>query len=230
MQWTKVKTKHFLFSDYTLAERGALITLLLLTAHLERIPHEREMVRHTSKHTLSSVRDKLEQCSTDLREVLGKVLEDVAKTTGAKKLSSETSQTYRNKGKSDVSRDEMRDVARIEENRVEENRVESKYIVEIINHLNMVCDVNYKTNTQKTKELINARVKEGFTVANFKEVIEKQFANWGNTERNIYLRPETLFSNKFEGYLNAKKGVNNELSKSEKERRQRAINCGLIES
>jgi hypothetical protein len=44
----------------------------------------------------------------------------------------------------------------------------------------------------------------------FRRVIENIAASWGrNPEMQNYLRPETLFSNKFESYLNWKKGGNN---------------------
>lgn len=207
MDWTKIKTRHFLNTDYTLVERGALITLVLLCAHLERIPTEKEMVRHTSKHALCRVRSKLEDTSTTLREVFGKVLEDVRVATGAKKRSAVTSKTHRNKGKSDMSRDNDRDF-------IEENREDKKDILEIINYLNSVCNTEYKTNTKKTKILIEARRKEGFTVTNFKAVIDKKHASWENKPDMIqYLRPETLFGTKFEGYLNEPSSVNKEVDK-----------------
>ena len=75
-------------------------------------------------------------------------------------------------------------------------------IVEIINYLNDVCSTKYKSSTKKNKELINVRLKEGFTVDDFQKVIDKKYNNWINTDDEKYLRPETLFGNKFEGYLN----------------------------
>ena len=48
-------------------------------------------------------------------------------------------------------------------------------------------------------------MKEGFTVDDFKTVIKKKFDEWGNDKQmSKYLRPETLFGTKFEGYLNQK--------------------------
>jgi len=89
----------------------------------------------------------------------------------------------------------------------------SNSIVEIINHLNDTCSTNYKSSTDKTRSLINARLKDGFTVDDFKIVIEKQFNNWSNDgEFSKFLRPETLFGNKFEGYLNAKSDVDRKQS------------------
>ena len=44
---------------------------------------------------------------------------------------------------------------------------------------------------------------DGFTVDDFKKVIDTKTAEWKGTDMEQYLRPETLFSaSKFEGYLN----------------------------
>lgn len=81
----------------------------------------------------------------------------------------------------------------------------NNYIVEIIDHLNQVCHTNYKSTTKKTKQLIEARFKEGFTVEDFKMVINNMHTKWNGTEWQQYLRPSTLFNGeKFEGYLNMK--------------------------
>lgn len=74
---------------------------------------------------------------------------------------------------------------------------------EIIRYLNERIGSRYRSSTPKTKDLIHARLKEGFTVEDFKTVIDKKADEWmGDTKMQKFLRPETLFSNKFEGYLN----------------------------
>ena len=73
---------------------------------------------------------------------------------------------------------------------------------EIIQHLNMRTGAKYKSSTSKTKQLINARVNEGFTIEDFKTVIDKKCVEWGGTEFEKFLRPSTLFGTKFESYLN----------------------------
>ncbi|MHB8568998.1 MAG: phage replisome organizer N-terminal domain-containing protein [Metallibacterium sp.] len=86
-------------------------------------------------------------------------------------------------------------------------------VSEIINYLNQVLKTKYR-NIKQTTILIKARLKEGFTVDDFKTVIDKKNNEWGlNDKMAQYLRPETLFSNKFESYLNQKiisAGVNNQ--------------------
>lgn len=77
-------------------------------------------------------------------------------------------------------------------------------ICEIVDYLNEVLGTNYKTSTAKTQSAISARLKEGFTVDDFKRVISSKVAEWRSNERMAkYLRPETLFGTKFESYLNA---------------------------
>jgi len=73
---------------------------------------------------------------------------------------------------------------------------------EICEYLNNRAGTNYKHSTKKTKDLIKARFNEGFNLDNFKEVIDKKCVEWMNTDMQKYLRPETLFGTKFEGYLN----------------------------
>jgi len=76
-------------------------------------------------------------------------------------------------------------------------------IREIINYLNDKADRSFKPSSQKTKEKIRARFNEDFDLEDFKNVIDTKVADWGeDDEMKKYLRPRTLFSNKFEDYLN----------------------------
>lgn len=73
---------------------------------------------------------------------------------------------------------------------------------EIVGYLNTVTGSRYKTSGKKTRSLIKARMADGFTVEDFREVIDKKAAEWRGTDMAKFLRPETLFGPKFEGYLN----------------------------
>ena len=75
---------------------------------------------------------------------------------------------------------------------------------EVIEYLNLKANTSYRFTTKKTKNLIHARFNEGFTLDDFKKVIDIKCSEWMNTTMNQYLRPETLFGPKFEGYLNQK--------------------------
>ena len=73
---------------------------------------------------------------------------------------------------------------------------------EIIDYLNLRTGKNYRANIQKNKALIKARWSEGYQLDDFKQVIDNMVKNWHGTEYAKYLRPETLFGTKFDGYLN----------------------------
>jgi len=76
--------------------------------------------------------------------------------------------------------------------------------VEIVNYLNLKAKTRYKATGIKTKDLIRTRWNEDFILEDFKKVIDIKTNEWLKTEWEKFLRPETLFSNKFEGYLNQK--------------------------
>lgn len=83
------------------------------------------------------------------------------------------------------------------------NNTFKKYIVEIVNYLNDVAGKNFRHTTRKTQTLIKARLREGFTVDDFKRVIDNKTKEWKHDPKmSKYLRPETLFGTKFESYLN----------------------------
>jgi len=74
----------------------------------------------------------------------------------------------------------------------------------LIVYLNQVANKRYKF-VDKTKRLLLARFKEGYTLEDFKQVIDIKTAEWKDSpEFSKYLRPETLFGSKFDGYLNQK--------------------------
>ena len=75
---------------------------------------------------------------------------------------------------------------------------------EIIEHLNNVTRCNYKTDSENTIMLIKRHMKEGYEKEDFINVIDKKYKEWKETEREIYVRPETLFGDKFESYVNQK--------------------------
>lgn len=72
----------------------------------------------------------------------------------------------------------------------------------IINYLNDQTGKKYKV-TDKWKKLIQARLNEGQTYDDFIKVIDTKVKQWKNDAKmNQYLRPQTLFGNKFDEYLN----------------------------
>lgn len=73
---------------------------------------------------------------------------------------------------------------------------------DIIKYLNEATSKSFKV-TQKWKDLIKARWNEGQRLDDFKKVIDVKTNQWlNNQDMNKYLRPATLFGNKFDDYLN----------------------------
>lgn len=84
-----------------------------------------------------------------------------------------------------------------------ESNIKESNIKEIILYLNSSISANYRYQSKANQKHIKARLNEGYTVDDFKTVIDKKVAEWKGTEMAQYLRPETLFGSKFESYLNA---------------------------
>jgi uncharacterized phage protein (TIGR02220 family) len=76
---------------------------------------------------------------------------------------------------------------------------------EIISYLNQKLGTKYSHTSRDTKKHIQARFRDGFTLDDFKHVIDVKVSEWGNDSKmSSYLRPKTLFGTKFESYLNQK--------------------------
>lgn len=90
--------------------------------------------------------------------------------------------------------------------RKEEDNISVKnpiYYHDIVDYLNLKAGTSFKPTTKTTQTLIKMRHKEGFTLEDFKTVIDKKVADWKNDPKySEFLRPETLFGTKFEGYVN----------------------------
>jgi len=76
-------------------------------------------------------------------------------------------------------------------------------VKDIIHYLNEKTGAHYQEGSESTRRLISGRLREGYTVDDFKRVIDRKYAEWGGTDMAQYLRPQTLFGTKFEAYLNA---------------------------
>ena len=89
----------------------------------------------------------------------------------------------------------------------------------ILSLLNQSCDTSFKHTTAATQTTIRARLNDGFTIDDFKTVIEHKASEWKNDNKmSQYLRPSTLFGTKFESYLEAAKKTTSPMSHEEVEK------------
>lgn len=72
----------------------------------------------------------------------------------------------------------------------------------IIDYLNECTGKSYKSNSKIAISNINARLKEGYTLDDFRKVIFVKSTKWIGSKMEDYLTPNTLFGTKFESYLN----------------------------
>jgi len=93
-------------------------------------------------------------------------------------------------------------IKKVVEPKKENAKVQIEVYDEIVNYLNQSTGSSYKSNSKITRTYIDARLNEGYTVEDFIKVISIKSTKWLNTKFAEFLRPQTLFSNKFESYLN----------------------------
>ena len=73
----------------------------------------------------------------------------------------------------------------------------------LLSYLNQKTGSSY-TATDQIRELIERRVSEGYTLDQMRSVVDKKCAEWScDGKMRSYLRPSTLFGDRFEEYLNA---------------------------
>lgn len=89
-----------------------------------------------------------------------------------------------------------------ENTKTENNNNKLLICKEVISYLNLKAKKNFKVDTASHHKFIKARLKEGYTLEDFKKVVDIMSAKWIGTEYEQYLQPQTLFGNKMDNYLN----------------------------
>ncbi|OAO27250.1 conserved phage C-terminal domain-containing protein [Staphylococcus capitis] len=121
---------------------------------------------------------------------------------------SENGKTENRKGQTTNNNSTNNDLTNIDSTYIDENILSGNPTAypykDVIDYLNQQTGKNYKSTTKKNQTVIRARTDEGFSLDDFKRVIDNKVAEWKGTNMEKYLRPETLFGTKFEGYLNQK--------------------------
>lgn len=99
-----------------------------------------------------------------------------------------------------------------EEDKEKDNNIYVPY-KEIITYLNEKTGKKLRWDVKSNQKEIKARFNEGYTLDDFKTVIDKKYHEWGRKptkeelqrgikDMRIYLRPKTLFGSNFDAYLN----------------------------
>ena len=84
------------------------------------------------------------------------------------------------------------------------NKATIDLATQILEYLNSKAETTFSSKTGTNLDLVIARIQEGYTLSDFKFVIDFKVKDWKGTDWNKYLRPITLFNKaKFENYLNS---------------------------
>jgi uncharacterized phage protein (TIGR02220 family) len=107
------------------------------------------------------------------------------------------------------------------ENRNENEDINGNIVInEVLDYLNSKINTHYRADTAG---FISGRLKEGYTIDDFKKVIDKKYLQWAGDEKmSKFLRPKTLFSPEhFQEYLNELDHVDPNFERKQIEERQR---------
>lgn len=101
-------------------------------------------------------------------------------------------------GKDRVGKDSIDTLCHVSHDDVDKSHIE------IIEYLNLKTGSKFKPTTKPYVQAIRSRLKEGYTVDDFKMVIDKKCREWKGTKLEKYLTPKTLFApSHFDTYLNS---------------------------
>lgn len=83
-----------------------------------------------------------------------------------------------------------------------EKQEEQAVITRVIEHLNNRAGARFRAKSVANQRPMLARLHEQYTEQDMMDVIDTMCAKWlGNDTMERYLRPQTLFGNKMDGYL-----------------------------
>ena len=134
---------------------------------------------------------------------------DLANGKTIKEINKKISKINENKNKCKAN--SKTNVSSLEEEGELEREIDKEIYKNVVDYLNSSTGKNYKSNTKATRSLIDARIREGFSLSDFKQVIDTKTKAWKKDEKmSMFLRPNTLFGTKFESYLNEKIDKNTE--------------------
>lgn len=205
----------------------------------ERIPYNAEMLATITGHQVGTVKQALTVFKDlglievldngaiymlDIQNFIGNGSSDGdSKRANRRGIADKCPTNVRQMSTRDRDIDRVRERDRDKDRNKDRDKDRDRDTENIISFLNSTTGSKYKASTDKTRRLIAARLAEGFTIDDFKAVITKKAKEWQDTDMAQYLRPETLFGTKFEGYLNQPEARNNRrspISRAEQERQE----------
>jgi len=215
--------EHWLHEDKPFGKFGAWVDLLLMANHEARkmpIGGELSTIERgqlfTSSLTLSArwgwSRGKVERFLKQLendqmmerkRTPNGQLLTLVNYSVYQDLNTTNGHQTDNRRTSNGQPTDTNKELKNVKNEKNESNNKFSNQIAQVFEYLNQKTGKRYTGRSEAQRKFIIARLKEGYTVEEFKRVIDNKVAAWKHDEKmNQYLRPETLFGTKFETYLN----------------------------
>ena len=202
-------------SDLTMEERGQYITMLCLQHQKGRLT--KKNIQIAVGNVSEDVMNKFIQDENEM--YYNETLENIIHKREAYSQSRSENGKKGGRPRKEPLENQEKTIclpyAKAYENHSENENI--NVIKDIIDYLNEKLGTRYKYTTKDIQSHIKARLKEGFTYEDFVCVIDKKYQEWHGTKWEEYLRPITLFSTKFQSYLN-QKGATNEVNSADNRR------------
>lgn len=128
--------------------------------------------------------------------------EQVEKTYSSNNITNKSSSSNTiTSNKSTIKQDTLINIDNKKENK-RENKEFEIFVENILEYLNKVAGTRYKSSTQLYRKHIKARLRENYTLDDFKHVIDVKVVEWKDDIKMArYIRPETLFGTKMATYV-----------------------------
>jgi uncharacterized phage protein (TIGR02220 family) len=203
----------------TFSEKGLFIDMLSRCFNEDGLPADEKKLLRLFKCNLEDLRECIKMFYEKDEKLFNKKLDSIKKdqrkvSTGRSKAGKISAQKRKNQQltKSTNVEQMLNSVAtkpqqnstnttqqnRTQQSKEKEDKKEPSDVDVILSYLNEKTGKSFRT-APGLKERIN----EGYKVEDFKKVIDNKCASWQNdSNMKQYLRPQTLFSQKFDSYLN----------------------------
>ncbi|MGL5351811.1 MAG: conserved phage C-terminal domain-containing protein [Clostridium sp.] len=150
--------------------------------------------RKTSGEVVSESEEMEEACNRDYADV------NIGCEVAVDSITEGETEVFQYENKV-VEKEKTQTISSVKLSREEGVKDKPKYKL-VIEYLNLALGSKFNYKSTKNQRIINARVKEGYSMQDFKNVIDMKCEQWGGSDMSKYLRPETLFSGKFDKYIN----------------------------